>query len=289
MASYSAKQILEALENKGKQNAANGPKLTYWKPMLGQNGAPGEYEIRFLPYASADGKHCPFQEVSYYEKLGERRLVAPMSFDLPDPVKDVFEEQRKTKTGWAIAKNLQPRPRFYAVIIVRGEEDKGPQVWEFAKEFRDQIFGILTHKDNLDEDMFSPETGYDFTLKVAQAVDPQGKPRSFNGNAVKTLTLTPRKKPSKLAPKAADAEKWLAAMPKLDEFFRKQVKQPEELHEAMEALVASLAGGGQPAAPRSTGGEGTNHTATRTPGDGVKVPTAAERKLQNAFALDGDE
>lgn len=290
MASYNAKDILAQLESKGKTGSTgqgeSRSKLNYWKCPL------GEHEVRFLPYASQDGKHCPFQEVNYYEKLSDRRLVAPLSFDLPDPVKEAFEKlRRQGKEGWAIAKQLQAKPRYYAVVMVRGEEDKGPQIWEFSRDMRNQIFGILTHKDNVDEDMFSPETGYDFTINVKQAMD-NGKPRTFNGNVVKDVTVTPRKKPSKLSPRAAEAEKWLKAMPKLDEIFRSQVKEEEELVELLENFIEKLSSSPTAAATSTTeattpsvaSSQGTNHTAAR----GANVATASvnEAKLKDAFGLD---
>lgn len=247
MTTYSMEAIKAALTKKTTKTDS-GPKLTYWKAVI------GEHEIRFLPYVDSTGR--PFQEVLYYEKLADRRVTAPCSFGMPDPIKDMFEEKRKTKEGWQIAKHLRPRERYYAVIIVRGEEEKGPQVWEFSKELRDQIFGILTHKDNVDEDMFNPETGYDFTVTVSQATDANGKPRTFNGSVVKSVNVTPRKKPSKLSTKVADAKKWLDAMPNLEESFKKYVKSPEELLELAEAFVANQVGGS------SKSDEGTDHNAS---------------------------
>lgn len=283
MPSYNAAEILALLNNNGKNNGAGSSKLTYWKATI------GEHEIRFLPYSSADNKSRPFQEVLYYEKLSDRRMVAPTTFDMPDPVKDMFEKLRKNREGWNVAKHMQPRPRYYAVIMVRGEEAKGPQVWEFSKDLRDQILSILIHKDNVDEDMFSPETGYDFTLKVSQAVDPNGKPRSYNGNAVKQFTITPRKKPSKLSQKDAEATKWLEAMPKLDEIFKAQVKQPEELLEAVENFIAAMEGGtSNPTAGAGVSGEGTNATAYRNDENNGKLAPEVESKLKDAFGLDED-
>jgi len=268
---YSIEAIKAALANKTAGGGTGGAKLTYWKPTI------GEHEIRFLPYSDSTGR--PFLEVLYYEKISERRVIAPTTFGMEDPVKELFEEKRKTKEGWEIAKNLRPRERYYGIIIVRGEEAKGPQVWEFSKEMRDSLFAILTHKDNVDEDMFNPETGYDFTLTISQATDPSGKPRTFNGSAVKNFIPTARKKPTKLSPKAADAKKWLDAMPKLEEVFQKQVKTPDELLELLENYAASQVSGGGSA----KSGEGTDHAQEL--GQVNASTSAVESKLNDAFGI----
>jgi len=300
MASYNIKALLQEQENRNSKGtkggtAGGGDKITYWKPVI------GEHEVRFLPYSSQDGKHCPFQEVLYYEKIAQKRLVAPLTFDLPDPVRDVFEEKRKTPAGWkTIAKFLQPRRRYYGVIMVRGEEDKGPQVWEFSEDVYKSIIKILTLKDNLEEDMFSPDVGYDFTVSVSQALETNGKPRVFKSAlgtfAVKEFNINAKRKASKLAPKAVDAEKWLKAMPKLDDFFRKQLREPSELIEALENFVASLENGtanvgasNEAGASSPDAATGTNYTASRTKSNGSAEKSAAEAKLKDAFGIDGDE
>ena len=158
------------------------------------------------------------------------------------------------------------------MIIVRGEEDKGPQVWEFSKETRDQVYGILTHKDNIDEDMLSPEVGYDFTCAVTPVIE-GGKPRLFKGSPVKQVNLQSRKKPSPLTKDKALAKKWIEATPNLEETMKRQCKTFEELAEVLENFVATLSGG----APTASG---TDLTEVRT---GKKVDNQAEDKLNSTF------
>jgi hypothetical protein len=272
MGSYSLDSIKAAL-TKGdktastKTNATN--KTVFWKPTI------GEHDIRFLPVQSNSGE--PFQEVLYYDKLAERRIIAPYCFGMPDPIKDQFDElrnSRKHPDGWTIAKHLRAKERFYTVVIVRGEEDKGPQVWEFSKDTRDAIYGILSHKDNVDEDMFSPEVGYDFTCAVTPVIE-GGKPRMYNGSPVKQINLQARKKPAPLSKDKALAKKWLETVPNLEEMFKRQAKTAEELVEVLENFVAKLTGG------PSTGDSGMDHTETRT-GSAATNPVAD--KLDDAFA-----
>lgn len=269
MASYNLDAIKAAL-TKGDKTATNktgtASKTVYWKPTI------GEHDIRFLPIQSSTGE--PFQEVLYYDKFTERRIVAPYGFGQPDPIKEQFDTLRKTKEGWEIAKHLRGKERFYAVIIVRGEEDKGPQVWEFSKDTRDTIYGILTHKDNTDEDMLSPEVGYDFTCAVSPVIE-GGKPRLFNGSPVKQINLQARKKPSPLSKDKAQVKKWLDTTPNLEDMFKKQCKTAEELVEVLENFVAKLSGGS------STGDTGMDHTESRT---GKALSNPAADKLEDAFS-----
>lgn len=254
-----------------KANTGDKPKQAYWKPTL------GEHDIRFLPIQSTTGE--PFQEVLYYDKreLSERRFVAPYAFGLPDPIKDQFDELRNSKKhpgGWAIAKHLRPKERYYGVIIVRGEETKGPQVWEFSKETRDMVYSILSNKDNIDEDMFSPEVGYDFTCAVTAVIE-NGKPRTFNGMQVKAINLQARKKPSPLSKDKEQLKVWVAAIPNLEESFKRQCKSADELVELLENFVATLT---NPTKPTESG---TDHTETVT---GKAKTSAAEDKLDDAFS-----
>lgn len=272
MASYNLDSIKAAL-TKGEKGSSTKTSATsktvYWKPTI------GEHDIRFVPVKTSGGE--PFQEVLYYEKLTERRIVAPYGFGLPDPVKEQFDELRNSKKhpdGWTIAKNLRPKERFYAVVIVRGEEAKGPQVWEFSKDTRDAIYGILSHKDNVDEDMFSVEVGYDFTCAVTPVIE-NGKPRMYNGSPVKQINLQARKKPSPLSKDKAQAKAWTEVLPSLEDMFKRQCKDSEELLVVLENFVAKLAGG------PSSGDTGTDHTEART---GQVQNNPAADKLDDAFA-----
>lgn len=269
MASYNIEKIKAALEakangNKGVNSSnSNGPKLTYWKPTI------GEHDIRFLPYQDENAQ--PFQKVSYYEKLSERRFVAPSTFGMEDPIAELFELRRKDKDkeAWNITKLMKPRDRFYAIIIVRGEEAKGPQVWEMSEETRSSIYRTLAHKDYVDEDMFSPVSGYDFTVTVSAAIE-NGKPRMFNGFPVKAIDVQPRKKPTKLGTEK-QIQEYLSAMPKLYDIFKSQTKTPEQIMPIIEAFIAKHTSAGSDDEPMSS------RSAT-TP-----TTEATDAKLNDAF------
>ena len=242
-----------AKAKEGGSSAESTMKLPYWKAEI------GEHELRLMPYSDSTG--LPFQEVKFYEKLSKYRLVAPSSFGLPDPVKDMFDEKRKTKEGWTIAKNLRPRERYFALVIDRAHEEKGVQIWEFSKDVRNDFFGIFIHKDNVDDDMTNVNTGYDFTVNITQKIDANGKPATFNGYAVKAIKPTARKKPSKLSSNKENIDKWTKQMINLEEVFKTQVKTPEELFEVLENYVVTLLSA-EPAQSTTTTNSAKTQSAT---------------------------
>jgi len=282
MANYNLDRIRNAL-NKQQAAPAGGKqqfvKNKYFKPGL------GKYDLRFLPFLSEEGE--PTQEVLYYEKLTAdgKRIVAPQGFGLPDPIRDLFDEKRKEKNGWGVAKFLKAKKRYYAIVIDRKDEAAGPQLWEFSEEIRDALYNVLVSKDYEDEYVLDKDKGYDWELNVTQALDGGGKPRTFNNNVVKKYILTIRKRPSPLHKDAAISAKWIEDMPKLTEMFKRMCKTPEELIDILENFVARLETEGEPKRE-----EGTDHNAARASSTETAATETAEDsedaledKLDNAF------
>lgn len=214
----------------GDKKNENRPRLTYWKPQLGQ------HDIRILPYKDANGQ--PVQEVSYYDSrlLTESRFVVPAQFGLPDPIFDMLSDLRKdrsSKASWKLFLQLRPRESYYLPIIVRGEEAKGVQVWEINSKRLKELYATFAHPDYADEDLTHPETGYDFTVTVTPT------DKVFNNFPVKEIKLQPRRKPSPLAPTEAERQKILSSVPDLEGFFKSQVKSEEKLNEIIENFLAA--------------------------------------------------
>jgi len=213
-----------------KSGKAAQAKLTWWKPSIGVN------EIRFLPYD--DGAGQPFQEVGYYnsKKLAENRVVAPVQWGLPDPIQELVSKLRKNRQDdatWNLMKQLQVRESYYAPIIVRGQEDKGVQIWEMSQKVLNQVYAKLSHPDYQDEFLFDPKEGYDFTVT---AVD---SGREFNGYPVKELTLEVRRKASPLAKTQKERDDIVASIPNLHEHFKGYTPNEEK---ARNMVINFLAG-----------------------------------------------
>lgn len=204
-------------------------KIVWWKPQLGQ------HDIRFLPYQDRNGQ--PFHEVSYYDSrlLSERRFVAGCQFeDTVDPVFNLLTELKKdrSKEAWTLWRNLQPKERYYAPILVRGEEDKGVQLWELNSKLVKDIYSVLAHPDYKDENLMDPENGYDFTVTVSPT------DKTYAGNPVKDIKLQPRRKSSPLAKTSDDVEKFVAGIPNLEAYFKAQVKDEDELNAILQNFLA---------------------------------------------------
>ena len=235
---YSLEKIRAALlkqTNSSSKDKTQYTKIKYYKPQI------GSHDIRFLPYQTSDGH--PVQEVHYYEKISPdgKRIVAPYHFGMPDPIRDIYNDRRKEKDGWVIAKHLKAKKRFYAIIIDRNAESEGPQVWEFGEDLRDALYTKMLSKDYADENLFDPIGGYDFELNVTQAMDQNGKPKTFNGSPVKKMLLEVRRKPSVLHKDQETRDKWIGEMPKLEEMFKKQAsKEPESYIEMLENFILKL-------------------------------------------------
>lgn len=216
-------------QNQRRSGAAqSGEKITYFKPQMGPN------ELRFLPYDNGSGQ--PFQQIDYYDcpELTERRTPTPTQFALPDPVAELLaqlEEGRSDDATWRLLRKLRIKESNYAPLIVRGQEDKGVQIWELNQTVLNQIYGVLAHPDYSDEDMFDPKVGFDFTVTCGDS----GKVTTFKGKeyVVKSYDVTPRRKPSVLAKTQKERDDIVASIPDLEAQFKRYVMSEEDLKVAV--------------------------------------------------------
>jgi hypothetical protein len=138
-------------------------------------------------------------------------------------------------------------------VFVREEADKGVQVWELSPTVCKDIYGVLVSEDYRDEDVTSPDKGFDFQVTVSPSGKifkaPNGK--EYPVNDVKVIART---KSSRLAKTDEDARKLIGAIPNLQEIFTKQCRSADELREMLEGYLAIDA-------KSSSSDTGTNHTA----------------------------
>jgi len=192
-----------------------------WKPGL------GEYKVRCLPWKnSADGQ--PFAERWFYY-IGENAgILTPKQFGKPDPIDDLIRKLYSSgkPDDRVLAKKLAPKMRCYAPVIVRGEEDKGVQIWSFGKLVYQRMLGFF-----LDEevgDILSPSEGFD--LKVSITKQP--------GKQFNDTTVDPARKSSPLHADSATAQKWMDNIPSIDDMYR--LKSTQEI----EAVLNNWLNGG---------------------------------------------
>lgn len=251
-----------------------GPPFLQWKPTLTEDNKSRTFNVRLLPYQ--DQNDQPFQTVNYYDskKVSPFRLVAPAQFNLPDPMAELVTElrkQRNNKEAWNVIKELLPKPRYFAPVLVREEAEKGVQIWELSPTVCKDIYAVLVSDDYRDEDVTNTEKGYDLQVMVS----PSGKVfKAPNGKEypVNDIKVNARTKPSKLAKTPEEAEKLVASIPNLLEIFTKQVKDPKDLKEMLETFLSA----GEPANEES----GTNHTADTD----VATEAVSSQSVEDQFA-----
>ena len=198
-----------------------------WKP------EPGEYKVRGVPWKSTpDG--MPFIERRFYYLGNSPRILAPAQFGKPDPINDLIRKLYSTKSAddRELAKKLQPKMTAYMAVIVRGQEEKGVQVWSFNKFIYQRLLGFFTDEEV--GDILDPMEGFD--LKVT--IKPSGK--KFNGKDVMDTVIDASRRPSKLHDDPEVAKKWLDGVPNIDDMYPQ--KTTAEIEQMLNTWLAGGAG-----------------------------------------------
>jgi hypothetical protein len=158
-----AKQKLAAAQNKGGQQRE---KIDYTKIFF--KPKPGKYVVRILP--NAYDKAWPIREVQFHYGFSKGPILALSNWGEADPIADFAKQLRKSadREDWQLAKKIEPKSRYFAAVIVRGEEHLGARLWEFGKLTNDQLVGIAADEDYGD---FTDITdGRDFTIDATEDI-----------------------------------------------------------------------------------------------------------------------
>jgi len=152
-----------AAQNKGNQTRE---KIDYTKIFF--KPKPGKYQVRILP--NKYDKTWPIREVQFHYGFAKGPILALTNWKEADPIADFAKQLRKSadKEDWQLAKKIEPKSRFFAAVVVRGEEHLGARLWEFGKLTNDQLVGIAADDDYGD---FTDITdGRDFTIEATEDV-----------------------------------------------------------------------------------------------------------------------
>lgn len=158
-----AKQKLAAAQNKGNQTRE---KIDYTKIFF--KPKPGKYQVRILP--NKYDKAWPIREVQFHYGFAKGPILALSNWGEADPIADFAKQLRKSadKEDWQLAKKIEPKYRYFAAVVVRGEEHLGARLWEFGKLTNDQLVGIAADEDYGD---FTDITdGRDFTIEATEDI-----------------------------------------------------------------------------------------------------------------------
>ena len=228
------KQKLAAAQNKGQQREKIDYTKIFWKPK------PGKHQIRILP--SKFDKAWPIREVQFHYGFAKGPILSLTNWEEADPIVDFAKQLRKSsdKEDWQLANKISPKSRFFAAVVVRGEEHMGARLWEFGKLTHDQLLGIAADDDYGD---FTDITdGRDFTVEAVED--------TVAGRKGIKCNLRVKPKTSPISEDAALVEKLLNEQPDILGINRRytydQLKDvltkwlnPEEEATATEAPIAS--------------------------------------------------
>jgi hypothetical protein len=212
------REKLTALENRGKKQDS-----VFWKP---QNG---EQTIRIVPTPDGD----PFKEFWFHYNLGRNPgfLSPKRNFGTDDPLNDFVRNlfQEGTDESIKMAKTLMARQRFFAPVLVRGEEDQGVRIWGFGKRAYQALLNLVLNPEY--GDITDVDTGTDLSLTY-------GTPP---GASFPETTLTPRRRTSPLCDDAIggteECAKLLSSIPDFEPLFTK--KTPAEIQVMLDEWLAA--------------------------------------------------
>mgnify|MGYP003656021417 CR=1 FL=1 len=158
-----------------------------------------------------------------------RGLLGPYQFENPDPIQELITKLRDegSKESYELAKKLYPKMRTYAPVIIRGEEDKGVQIWGFGKTVYQTLLGLMLDEDY--GDITDPKSGRD--IKVVCSKQP--------GKKWAMTEVRPRGKQSGLSDNDSQSQSWLSSIPNLDEIY--QMKSYDELTKIINDWLKTMA------------------------------------------------
>lgn len=223
---------LAAIRKRMAELNGNGKKssnIQLWKP------TPGEYRIRCLPWKnSPDGQ--PFAEKWFYYLDKIPGFLAPKQFGKPDPVADLIHKLYSSgkSEDRAMAKELHAKMRAYAPVIVKGQEDKGVQVWSFGKLVYGRLLSFFVDEDG--GDFLDPLEGHEIKVTITQQPGKQHPDTTCDLKAKKPLHEDPKK-----------IQELLESVPNIDDMYRLKTK------EEIEAILNTWLSGGE----SSSSDEGT--------------------------------
>ena len=136
-------------------------------------------------------------------------LLAPYQFGDPDPIQELITKLRDegTKESYELCKKLYPKARYYAPVIVRGDEDKGVRVWAFGKTVYQSLLNIMLDEDY--GDITDPTDGRDVKVICTKAP----------GRMWATTEVRPRGKNTALATNTKQAATWVESIPDVNDMY----------------------------------------------------------------------
>lgn len=206
------RERLAKLQSNSKGNSSE--KIDYaslfWKPKLGKQ------VIRIVPRKA--NKDFPFSEVSMHEwKIFKKNVYCLENFGEKDPVVQLVKElyNEGDDDSKDLAKKIRPRTKYYAQVVVRGEESQGVRIWEFNKTTYEKLLSIMADEDF--GDITDITEGTDLTIEGYKDSIQIGK-RTVEYVAV---NVTPKRNMSPLSTDLNQAKSFLENQKDIMEIYKK--------------------------------------------------------------------
>ena len=256
----------DALRKKlGQLSGTNSRRNTMWRPQEGE-----ESVVRLLAFSGNDDG-LPFSERWFYYNIGTNPgLLAPYQFGNPDPIQELITKLRDegTKESYELAKKLYPKARYYAPVVVRGEEDKGVRVWAFGKTVYQSLLNIMLDEDY--GDITDPIDGRDIKVVCTKAP----------GRQWATTEVRPRGKQSQLGDDTKQMKTWTDAIPSIEDMYE------EKSYDVLTKIVNDWLSGDDESTSNDFGtarNSNTSSPAQKTPQNKEAVESKF-KSLDDAFA-----
>lgn len=218
-----------------------------WKPKQGQQ------IIRIVPYKFAPD--YPFIELKFHYGLAGKTYLSPATFDRPDPVVLLANKLITSgdKESWIEGKQIEPKTRTFAPVIVRKEEELGVRYWGFGKTVYEDFLKIMADDDY--GDITDPMSGRDVVVEVLTAK------QTGKNYPTTSIRVKPNTSPA-VDPKNKELVQKLGEQVNITEVF----KEPtfEELKEALEKHLNPNEGNSDVDSIGSEYGTTTTETSTNT-------------------------
>ncbi len=254
----------EALRKKLNQlSGTNSRRNMMWRPQEGE-----EATVRLLAFSdNEDG--LPFSERWFYYNIGSNPgLLAPYQFGNPDPIQELITKLRDegTKESYELAKKLYPKARYYAPVVVRGEEEKGVRVWSFGKTVYQSLLNIMLDEDY--GDITDPVEGRDIKVICTKQA----------GRQWAMTEVRPRGKTSPLASSKTQAKEWTTKIPEIGDMYE------EKSYDVLSKIVNDWLSGDEPTSDSSTSRGFTGPSNANKTSETPKNLDTKFKSLDDAFA-----
>ena len=201
------------------QSAGDKSRSAFWRPQ------DGEQVIRIVPTEDGD----PFKEYWFHYNLGENPgfLSPKKNFGERCPLDNYIRELYKQGDEESIkmAKSLSARQRFFAPVVVRGEENQGVRLWGCGKMADQELLNLVLNPDY--GDITDVNEGTDLVIKY-------GKPP---GAQFPQTNITPRRKASPLSENDNTIKDYLDGVPDFMSVFDR--KSSDDVQNMLDNFIAS--------------------------------------------------